>query len=60
VIFFFTSGIRKKIILAVKIYVAWIIFWAKKSRKKLKNLEQKKSLFFRKYESYETLVVTFS
>lgn len=57
--FFFTSGIRKKIILAVKMYVAWIIFWAQKARKKL-NLEEEKNGFFRKYESYETLVVTFS
>lgn len=58
--FLFTSGIRKKIISAVKMYVAWIIFWAQKSKKKTKYLEWKKNLFFRKYESYETLVVTFS
>ena len=41
-------------------YVAWIIFWAQNLRKKRKKLEEEKNLFFRKYESYETLVVTFS
>jgi hypothetical protein len=58
--FLFTSGIQRKIILAVKMYVTWIIFWAQKLRKKLKQLEEEKNLFFRKCESYETLLVTFS
>jgi hypothetical protein len=48
--FFFTSGIQEKIIMVVKIYFAWIIFWALKLPRKVKQFEEKKSLFFRKYE----------
>jgi hypothetical protein len=48
--FFFTSGIQKKTIMVVKICFAWIIFWALILLRRLKQLEEKKSLFFRKYE----------